>query len=197
MSKVIKSDLEATLQSISLLNADISDSQNLIQQLNNFYNAHEFKGMGYDYAKRKALGYIEIINIMMSLGENLLNAISVATSNFINFMEEYSELDSSKLDELRNEFHRLEKCYNACKYNLYLLNSGQANSSSDESIEYYKNSMNTYSVLMKDIQKLIFKLEELTSVDNSLYGEYIQPVLTGVVNCSGQVNSINVSSIKL
>lgn len=203
MTKIIKSNLSVSSNMKSVLSLDIGDTQNLIEAIQDFVenSGNTLKGTGYDDLRSKITKYVEVLNIRQQVAESLKNAIEVSFPAMEAFMEDYPDLDDSRLSDISTQVSILENKYNsalASYRSLLYANKDDSNGApfdfSDDVIRC-KNRMSFYKNEKEKLEKLKTKLEALTPTDDDNYAKF-NTANGGLNEYKSKTNNLEVSNIQ-
>lgn len=190
--KVYKSELTLS-QTAALLDNEVSDTDKVINAINNFVttSTSTLRGEAYDAARKKIESYISILEQRKSLAKELSQAISSALSSMSAFMGEYSELDDSQIVEIKTEINNINSTMEQITYSY-----NQAIASGTE-VNYNINSvLSPYITAGQELSKLLEKLLILGAIDDMAYAG-IESVASLTASYSATINSIEETSIEV
>lgn len=197
MAKVVKSDLSGGSISamISLLESEASNTENLISAINSFIgdSTTTLIGKGYDAARQKLGLYLQDVQTRKKISAELASAISQGASSLSDYMEEYSVLDDSEIQDIKNEISSLESSIASAKATINQLSNSEGKSVDASS---YTQQISTWESTKVELEKKLDKLINLSGADSAAFSE-VQSIAGEVAKYSASVDGIQVSSITL
>ena len=190
--KVYKGELTLS-QTASLLDGEVADSEKLISSINNFVTSSTttLRGEAYDAARAKIETYITVLEQRKAIAKELSAAITTALSSMNDFMGEYSELDDSKIIEIKSEINNINASIEQITYNY---NQAVA---AGTPVNYNINSvLSPYITASQELSKLLEKILILGAIDDMAYAK-IQSVASTVASYSASINCIKETSINI
>ena len=185
MSKIVHAaDLaKANTDNMSCLTAVIDSSEAVVSVLNSFIDESTgtLKGGGYDAVRVKLGLYANVYKTLNQICINYESIAKNANNSMLNYMEGYTVLDDSKIEEYAI---RLKQIAGYLRY----LKELSASSDTDYSaiIDYWVG-------IYEDLYHYKKLLEGLASTDNSLYDGFAD-VTSDIENISRAVAGINEST---
>lgn len=185
MSKIVHAaDLaKANTDNMSCLTAVIDSSEAVVSVLNSFIDESTgtLKGGGYDAVRVKLSLYANVYKTLNQICINYESIAKNANNSMLNYMEGYTVLDDSKIDEYAI---RLKQIAGYLRY----LKELSASSDTDYSaiIDYWVG-------IYEDLYHYKKLLEGLAGTDNSLYDGFAD-VTSDIENISRAVAGINEST---
>lgn len=183
MTKVTSSDLvSANSNNMNGLEAVMECSTKSIFALNTFIyeSTDQLKGGGYDAVRKKMTLYVKVIQALNQICTNYQSIAKNANNKMLNYMEGYSYLDDSKLDEYINRLKQIEG------YIRYL----KEKSASVDDNNDYSSKINYWNGVYKELNHYKELLSKLSSTDNGLYGAF-DAVYADIENISRASAGIN------
>ena len=144
MAVVFKSDLSGGAVSgvVAMLKSEADDAQNLINAIYSFIEGTQssLTGKAYDLARQKMGMYIQDLQARKEIATDLASAISQGASSLAGYMEEFSKLDDSEIEELASRIKTLNTNIANAQYTIrrYLLSADEED---DRSIYYYQRQI--------------------------------------------------------
>ena len=163
--KVYSSDLaKANTDNMGALTAVIDSSQAVVSVLNSFIDESSsiLKGGGYDAIRVKLSLYANVYKALNQICINYESIAKNANNSMLNYMEGYSVLDDSKIEEYRVRLKQI------AGYIKYL----QDESAKVENTVDYTSLINYWIGIYKELYHYKELLEGLAGKDNSLYGGF-------------------------
>lgn len=137
-------------------------------------------GGGYDAVRTKLNIYTQLYSMVSTLCENVISAITNANNSMLNYMEGYTLLDNSKLEEYITRLNQINGYIN------YLESHSSENNDNSSLILYWRGIYTELSHYKK-------LLENLDSTDNNLYNG-LDSIIADITNISRAVMGINEST---
>ena len=203
MAKIYNIDLQNANNSasVSLLQNLSQESIQMCEKISSFIeqSKQSLVGGGYDAVRTKLSLYIDAFKIQSQVYNNLYSNIISSNNSMSNFMEGYTELDDSKLDEIKANLIDAKSTLN------YLTSYRITNRSEmeeDENISpiYQRNGsselINFYSSTINELEKICEKLVQLQEKDNQYFSN-ISVVNDDIQSYSNSVNNISTSTFDL
>lgn len=185
MAKVTSSDLNsANINNISNIELVSSTCSEMTNKISSFISSSQtvLTGGGYDAVRVKLNLYLNVVNTLKPICDNLVSNLKSCNNGMINYMEGYSELDDAKLPEINN---RLAEIKGYLSY-LYACASSSKNADYSASIAYWTSIYNELSHY-RDL------LSGLSLKDSSLYGS-LSSTITDIANVCTFIESIDEST---
>ena len=195
---VYKDELSAFLNSsmLAALATDASDSSNLINLINNFISNSILKGESWNIAYEKLGVYNEKLNERIMAANELGETLRSAVSALLGCMTEYDVIDTSKLEELKEEVHRLEESIadlntRLYKYEEYTDEHGNSGTRKvkDEGVQ---DQIDALEEQKREIEKYIAAIEKLQATYDGVKPT-LEAALAKVSAFSGEIASITPS----
>lgn len=200
MAVVIKGDLSGAVisNSIALLEAEVNDTTQLINAINTFINdsTTTLIGKAYDAARQKLSLYLEDIRTRQTIATQLVSAISEGAASLSSYMDIYSELNDSEIDEIEAEIKSLESKISGAKQTIYNINQSNQDSENPVNTGYYTEQISSWESIIVELKKKLDKLINLQSADASAFSG-VEGACESVVKYSASVEGIRVSSINV
>lgn len=200
MAVVLSGDLSgATISNaVALLEAEANDTTQLINAINSFIEESTItlKGKGYDAARQKLSLYLEDIKSRQKIATELALAISEGAASLSSYMESYSKLDDSEIDEIETEISSLETKISSARQTIYNIKQNNQDSEDPVSINYYTEQISSWESIIEELKKKLDKLINLESADASAFSG-VEGACESVVKYSAAVEGIKVSSINV
>ena len=190
--KVYKSELTIS-KTATLLDNEITDADKLINVINNFITSTKssLKGEAYDAARAKIEMYISILEQRKTIAKELSSAIASAFASMNDFMGEYSELDDSKIIEIKTEINNINASIDQITYNY-----NQA-IMTNTPITYNINSvLSPYITASQELSKLLEKILILGAIDDMAYAK-IQNIASTIATYQSGINEIKETNINV
>ena len=197
MAVVYKSDLSGGSISslISMLETEVEDTQQLINSINGFIDGTKssLTGKAYDLARQKMSMYVEDLKMRKSVASQLASAISAGASSLSGYMEEFSMLDDSEMEEIVDQINKLKVQISGAKQTINSLLS------STESVDYkniwkYRGQISIWESIKSDLERKLDKLVGLQSADASAFGG-VEAAGSNVAKYGASIDGISISSI--
>ena len=164
MAKVDKNDLNNINSNSIFLEQLSSENQSLINSLKQFNtnSPNILKGSAYDAVRNRISFYIDAFEKQSLIFDNLKHNITVLNNAMINYMEEFSSLDDTYIDQTRTTIENAEKqlAYLESQVNNSKLNSTVRNQISNAIIKLKQEIIR--------LKKILEKLVGLKPKDNEL-----------------------------
>lgn len=200
MAMVLSGDLSgsAISSAVALLEAEVADTTNLINAINSFIDdsTTTLKGKSYDVARQKLGLYLEDIKARQNIATELATAISNGAASMAGYMEGYSKLDDSEIDEIEAEIKSLESKISVARQTVYNINQSNEDSENLVSVSYYMQQISSYESAIEELKKELDKLINLEAADSSAFSG-VEGACESVVKYSASVEGIKVSSINV
>lgn len=200
MAMVLSGDLSgsAISSAVALLEAEVADTTNLINAINSFIDdsTTTLKGKSYDAARQKLGLYLEDIKARQNIATELATAISNGAASMAGYMEGYSKLDDSEIDEIEAEIKSLESKISVARQTIYNINQSNEDSENLVSVSYYMQQISSYESAIEELKKELDKLINLEAADSSAFSG-VEGACESVVKYSASVEGIKVSSINV
>ena len=200
MAVVLSGDLSgSTISSVvALLEAEANDTTQLINAINAFIegSTNTLKGKAYDAARQKLSLYLEDIKSRQSIAAELAAAILEGASSLSSYMEGYSKLDDSEIDEIEAEISNLEGKISSASQTIYNIKQSNLDSENPISTTYYTQQISFWESTIKELKKKLDKLINLEAADASAFSG-VEGACESVVKYSASVEGIRVSSINV
>lgn len=200
MAMVLSGDLSgsAISSAVALLEAEVADTTNLINAINSFIDdsTTTLKGKSYDAARQKLGLYLEDIKARQNIATELATAISNGAASMAGYMEGYSKLDDSEIDEIEAEIKSLESKISVARQTVYNINQSNEDSENLVSVSYYMQQISSYESAIEELKKELDKLINLEAADSSAFSG-VEGACESVVKYSASVEGIKVSSINV
>ena len=200
MAMVLSGDLSgsAISSAVALLEAEVADTTNLINAINSFIDdsTTTLKGKSYDVARQKLGLYLEDIKARQNIATELATAISNGAASMAGYMEGYSKLDDSEIDEIEAEIKSLESKISVARQTIYNINQSNEDSENLVSVSYYTQQISSYESAIEELKKELDKLINLEAADSSAFSG-VEGACESVVKYSASVEGIKVSSINV
>lgn len=200
MAMVLSGDLSgsAISSAVALLEAEVADTTNLINAINSFIDdsTTTLKGKSYDAARQKLGLYLEDIKARQNIATELATAISNGAASMAGYMEGYSKLDDSEIDEIEAEIKSLESKISVARQTIYNINQSNEDSENLVSVSYYMQQISSYESAIEELKKELDKLINLEAADSSAFSG-VESACESVVKYSASVEGIKVSSINV
>lgn len=200
MAVVLKGDLSGAVisNSIALLEAEVNDTTHLINAINTFINdsTTTLIGKSYDAARQKLSLYLEDIRTRQTIATQLVAAISEGAASLSSYMDIYSELNDSEIDEIEAEIKSLESKISGAKQTIYNINQSNQDSENPVNTGYYTEQISSWESIIVELKKKLDKLVNLQSADASAFSG-VEGACESVVKYSASVEGIRVSSINV
>ncbi len=200
MAMVLSGDLSgsAISSAVALLEAEVADTTNLINAINSFIDdsTTTLKGKSYDAARQKLGLYLEDIKARQNIATELATAISNGAASMAGYMEGYSKLDDSEIDEIEAEIKSLESKISVARQTIYNINQSNEDSENLVSVSYYTQQISSYESAIEELKKELDKLINLEAADSSAFSG-VEGACESVVKYSASVEGIKVSSINV
>lgn len=146
------------------------------------------KGEGYNTV-RSALGlFRSAIRQQTKILDILLNNIKAANIEMLNYMGEYTELDTSKLEEMELAFGRAKQLYD--HWNTEISKVDDNKDAKDLAVA--KQRASSYKSLMTDISKLIEALKGLDAADGGAVGK-LSGIISDIKAQNSAISQLNFS----
>ena len=195
MAKVNVGDLVSANNSSMLkkLEEASNNLKNIKNNINNFKNTstNELVGSGYDTLRMKLDLYIDCLEKLDIICNNLSQAIPNANNTMIGFMEGYSELDDSKIPEVEAQLQ-------AAKDRLAWLQSYHTETDSNGNTIRVRNGTDAEiaecMALIKELEHLLEKLKLLAPTDRSAFSK-INAVNTDIISYANALLGIKVTDL--
>ena len=197
MAVVFKSDLSGGAVSgvVAMLKSEADDAQNLINAINSFIEGTQssLTGKAYDLARQKMGMYIQDLQARKEIATELASAISQGASSLSGYMEEFSKLDDSEIEELASRIKTLNSNIANAQYTIrrYLLSADEED---DRYIYYYQRQIKNYENTKKQLDRKLEKLLGLAGADGAAFGA-VEAAGDQVAKYGASVDGISVSSI--
>lgn len=203
MIKILKSNLSVSSNMKSVLILDIVDTQNLIDAIQDFVenSGADLKGAGYDDLRSKITKYVEVLNIRKQVAESLKIAIEASFPAMEAFMEDYPDLDDSRLSDINTQVSILENKYNSALASYRSLLYSNNDDSNGVTIDFSddvircKKMASFYKKEKEKLEKLKTKLEALTPTDNDNYAKF-NTAISDLNKYKSQTSNLEVSNIQ-
>lgn len=196
--KLVKSDLYNTNNMIDNINEVISKNEKILSSINNFIftSNKTLIGKGYDSIRNKMNLYCDALIKQNKLFNILLNNVTCADNYLINYMQEYDELDDSKIEEFQMVISNLNKAINEIRSNISSLNSESISQNDTDIglISRLNGNLETYEEEYKINKKILETLNGLSSADNEA-SNYINDVIEDISKYKNAINDINVTAM--
>lgn len=187
MAVVYSEDLSNANSSsmISCLEELITSSSKMSEQINSFITASRdtLKGGGYDAVRTKLSVYADAFSKQSQICTILTGNAKSANNAMLNYMEGFTKLDNSLLEEtkteLRNARETLQWLEDYSK--VWVLDTETQKSVLKNRRNGSDYQIESYGLIIAEFEKLVEKLEHLASEDHGAYS-----ILSSV---SGDVNS--------
>lgn len=193
MAVVLSGDLSgsAISNAVALLEAEANDTTQLINAINSFIEESTItlKGKGYDAARQKLSLYLEDIKSRQKIATELASAISEGAASLSSYMEGYSKLDDSEINEIETEI-------SSARQTIYNIKQNNQDSEEPVSINYYTEQISSWESIIEELKKKLDKLVNLESADVSAFSG-VEGACESVVKYSAAVEGIKVSSINV
>lgn len=181
--KVKKSELEFS-KSINVLDSCKSNTNEVNEALKSFINDKNVSGSTYDQVKAVMAEYIGVFDSISQISEKLSSSILSSTSNMKSYMEDYEEINDDKKEEIRQELNALDSY-------IYSANEKINNISDDEESQKLKWEISSYYEQRNKLDKILKKIEMLSSVDSHEYGQLSAEVTEELSKLNSKINGIN------
>lgn len=200
MALVLSGDLSgsAISNAVALLEAEANDTSQLISAINSFIDdsTTTLKGKSYDAARQKLSLYLEDIKLRQSIAAELAAAISEGAASLSSYMEGYSKLDDSEIDEIEAEISKLQIKISGARQTINKINDSNEVSDNSVSISYYTQQISSWESTIEELKKELDKLINLEAADASAFSG-VEGACESVVKYSASVEGIRVSSINV
>ena len=162
--KVVKADLDSFKSFLTLFDKEMSDCQKMNNTLDSFISelSSKFSGAAYDSISEKINVYKECNLSREKTSSELKSKITSALDSLSSYMEGYTYLDTSELDSIKVKRANCQTNYNN------ILNAIR-NSSKNTNLSNLRNQLSALEVQLREIDKLIEKLEGLPAADASAF----------------------------
>lgn len=165
MTLIVKGDLskcDSTVGS-AMADSEFVTLKKVSTAIEKFITTSEskLKGDSWDKVRAKLNIYITVIGLRQLIVEQFGPSSSSATSYLSNYMEEYSELDDSKLAEQENKLAALKSKINGLESAL----EGAKAAEEEELVKNIKNLINGNRIAIKELEPYIEKLRGLAAAD--------------------------------
>ena len=195
MAMVLKGDLSGggISSAIALLEKEGTDSDNLVNSIDEFFTstADSLTGAAYSEAKAKMQSLVPIIKARKQAGTALAAAIRSACSTMSSYMGEYSKLDDDMIDDLEAQIEDINATISSIEASLNKV---------DEEGRHYRASDGGQIASLQDqiakINKELEKLKGLAAADAGAYGQ-IEGAGSDVLSFSSGVSSFNKSNVSV
>ena len=187
MALVNKSDLSSVKTSLSYLETIERENNNLINTINLFStnSKAELKGSAYDSVRNKLELYVDALKKQNTICSNLRQNIISTNNEMINYMEEYSSLDDSNIDNVRAAITK-------AKSQINIINNLISKTSDSVYIGQLRTAIEALNKDIDRLEKLLKKLEGLQPEDNNLKGK-LAPVVSDIDNYKSAIDGISVT----
>ena len=186
MAKVLSADVAAAnSDNMANLTAIINSSKSVVSVLDAFISESKehLKGGGYDAVRVKLSLYVNVYKTLGQICENYESIAKNANNSMLNYMEGYSLLDDSKLDEYRLRLKQI------AGYLRYL----KAESAKVDNKTDYTALINYWVDIYMELYHYKELLEGLAGTDASLFAGF-ESVTSDIENISRAIIGIHEST---
>lgn len=176
-----------------LLKDTISKSDTIKNVISEFINnsSSVLQGRGYDSVRTKLTMYVDALNKLKIISENLLDAIYVANNTMINYMDGYAELDNGKISQVSAELESAKATLAWLEaYSLIWKQSSNGSWTSSWVQNGTASQISAYRDLVNELQKLYDKLVGLAGADSGAFNN-VANVSEDSINLVNAINGIS------
>ncbi len=178
MAKIYKASLLNANRKAGSLDTIAFSAKKMKESIDSFIsNSYDkLEGGGFDALRKKLSYYSLLYGLIVNLCDTTTNNCISVNNSMYNFMEGYSSLDDSRLDEINYRLYLIYKEITECE-----------KSGLTDDIEPLKHQ---YKRLADEAEKL----KELKPTDNALYGK-LDKTLSDISKTKSEINNLKVTQI--
>ena len=187
MAVVFSSEVSSANSSsmMGALDDVISASSKISSQINSFVTeSKEFlKGGGYDAVRNRLNVYSDAFKKQAQLCSILTGNVKSANNTMLNYMEGYTKLNDSELETIKTKLENANRMLTWLEEysDIWVLDKETKEKTKKKRRNGTDSQIESYSTIIGELEKLVTKLEELSSTDASAFG-----MISG---CEGDVDS--------